>query len=143
MNTCGTKRRKKKTSGLRRLRCSQSGWLGRSPPHLRGRADEAWPGRARPVLDAAEDAGDPVGLGEEGRVADGEGRAQAQAPHRADGGRGLGEEEERHGVGHEDPRQEDVAQFPARSLHQGRVVVPDEHPGHQAGAQEPGGRDNY
>lgn len=113
--------------------------MGRRAPHLRGRADEAWPRHARPVFDAAEDAGDPVGLGEEGRVADGEGRAQAQAPQGADGGRGLGQEEERHGVGHEDPRQEDVAQLPARRLHQGRVVVADEHPGHQAGAQEPGG----
>lgn len=43
--------------------------------HLRGRADETRPGRARPVFDAAEDAGDPVGLSEEGRVADGERRA--------------------------------------------------------------------
>lgn len=109
---------------------------------LRRRADEARPRRPRPVFHAAENSGDPVGFGEEGGVADGEGGAQAEPPQGADSRRRFGQEEERHGVRHEHPRQEDVAQLPARGFHQGCVIVSDKDPDHQAGAHEPADREN-
>lgn len=70
--------------------------------HLRRRADEARPGCPRPVFHAIENSGDSVGFGEEGGVADCEGRAQAEPPQGTDSRRGFSQEEKRHGVRHED-----------------------------------------
>lgn len=81
--------------------------------HLRGRANEAWPHCTRSVFHATENPGDSVGFGEEGGVADSERRAEAEAPQGTDGGRGFGQEEESHGVGHEDSREEDVTKLSA------------------------------
>lgn len=108
---------------------------------LRRRADEARPGRTRSVLDTTEDPGNAVGFGEQRRVADGERCAQAEAAQGADGRRRLGQEKEGHGVRHEDAQEEDVAQLAARRLHQWRVIVADQHPQHQARAQEARGVD--
>jgi len=105
--------------------------------HLGEGTDEARSRGPAPVVHAAEDSRDPIGLGEQGRVADGERRAQAHPPQRADGGRGLGQEEEGHDVGHEDAQEQNVAQLSARRLDQRRVVVSDEHPEHQARRHEP------
>lgn len=84
---------------------------GRDASHLRRWANEAWP--CRSIFHATEDSGDSVGFGEEGGVADGKRRAQAEATQGTDGRRGFGQEEESHGVGHEDSREENVTQFSA------------------------------
>ncbi len=76
--------------------------------HLRGRANEAWSCRTRSIFHATENPGDSVGFGEQGGVADSKWRAQAETPQGTDGRRGFGQEEESHGVGHEDSQEEDV-----------------------------------
>lgn len=47
--------------------------------HLRGRANEAWPHCTHSVFQPTENPGDSVGFGEEGGIADGERRAEAEA----------------------------------------------------------------
>lgn len=76
--------------------------------HLRGRANEAWPRCTRSIFHATENPGDPVGFGKKGGVADSERRAQAETAQGTDGRRWFGQEEESHGVGHEDSQEEDV-----------------------------------
>lgn len=76
--------------------------------HLRGRANEAWPHCTRSVFHAIENPGNSVGFGEEGRVANSKRRAQAESPQGTDGRRGFGQEEESHGVGHEDSPEKKV-----------------------------------
>lgn len=105
--------------------------------HLRRWANEARPHRTRSVFHAAENPGDSVCFSEEGRVADSKRSAQAEAPQGTDGRRGLGQEEESQGVGHEDSTEEDVTKLSARSFHQRRVVVSYKHPEHQTGTHEP------
>lgn len=86
---------------------------GHDAAHLRRRANEAWPCCACSILHATEDSGDSVGFGEEGGVADGKRCAQAEPTQGTDGRRGFGQEEESHGVGHEDSQEENVTQFSA------------------------------
>lgn len=76
--------------------------------HLRRRANEAWPYCTRSIFHATENSGDSVGFGKEGGIADSKWCAQAEPPQGTDGRRGFGQEEESHGVGHEDSREENV-----------------------------------
>ncbi|RLV99446.1 hypothetical protein DV515_00009680, partial [Chloebia gouldiae] len=99
-------------------------------------------GALDPLLHPTEDPGDPIRLGQEGRVADGEGRAQPQAPQRAHPGGGLCDEDEGHAVAHEDPGQQDVAQLSSRGLHDGRVVVLHKDSDNEEGGDKTQARDS-
>ena len=100
--------------------------------HLGAGADEARP--LRPVLHAAEDAGDAVGLGEQRRVAHGEGGAQAQPAQRAHGRGRLADVDEGHAVAHQHAQQQDVGQLPPAGLHHGGLVVLEEQAHNRQGA---------
>ena len=108
---------------------------------LRLRADELGPlGRA---LAGAEDAGDAVGLGEDGGVADGEAEPQPHLLGPAGHDGGLGDEEEGHGVAQEDAEEQHEAELPARGLDHGRVLVAQEEHSHEAGGQDAQGGEGH
>lgn len=88
---------------------------------LRLRADELWPFGCS--LAGAEDAGDAVCLGQDGRVAHGEAQSQADHLRAARVQAGLGDDEKGHGVAQEDAEEQHEAQLAARGLDDGRVHV--------------------
>ena len=101
---------------------------------LRSGADE---GRRRDgALPLLKDAVDAVGLGEQGRVAEGGAEAEEESAGGADRRSGLGHHEEGDGVDEEDAGEEHVAELAAGGAHDGGVVVP-----HEGGHHRGGGRD--
>lgn len=101
--------------------------------------DETGPPRRPPR--ALEDPRDAVGLGEQRAVDDGERKAYPEPLHPAHHRGRPGQHHKRHAVAQRDAGEEEVAELPARSLHDGRVVVPEEHHHHPEGEQRPESRD--
>ena len=87
---------------------------------LRGGADEFR--RTDRDLALFEDAVNPVGLGEHGRIADAHAKPQQQPAEGAHGHTGLSYHEEGDEVDEEDACQQHVAELSARGPHNGRVV---------------------
>lgn len=73
-----------------------------------------------------KDAVYPVGLGEQGGVAETHAQAQENPPEGAHAHVRRGDHQEGDGVAQEDSRQQHVAHLPPGRPHDGRVVVPDE-----------------
>ena len=97
---------------------------------LRSGADE---GRGRDrALPLLKDAVDAVGLGEQGRVAEGGSQAEEEPAGSADSRPGLGHHEEGDRVDEEDAGEQDVTELAAGGPDDGRVVVPHEG-GHNCG----------
>lgn len=100
---------------------------GRHEPHPPG---------GEPFLGAGEDAGDAVGLGEEGGVDHGEGESRQETRECAGDGSGSRQDGERGGVRDSHAGQDQVAEFSCGGLDDGRVVVSEEHAGRQERTQE-------
>ncbi len=79
----------------------------------------------------AEDTGDPIGLRDDGRVADGVAEAEEEAVEGAGEGRGAGDDDEGHGEREEDAGQVEVAEFAAGRLDHRRLG--------EAAEDQPGG----
>ena len=85
------------------------------------------------LLAAGQDAGDAVGLGDQGGVAHGGGQADQEALQVAGEHGGPSDQREGADVAHEDACQDDVAQLPAGGLDHGRVSIQDEDEGDEGG----------
>ncbi|XP_017493862.1 PREDICTED: glycine-rich cell wall structural protein 1.8-like, partial [Rhagoletis zephyria] len=94
---------------------------------LRARRGEARLGRRA----VAEDARDPIGLRDDGRVADGVAEAEEEAVEGAGKRGGAGNDDEGHGEGEEDAGQVEVAEFAAGRLDHRRLG--------EAAENQPGG----
>ena len=88
------------------------------------------------LLAAGQDAGDAVGLGDQGGVAHGGREAHQEALQVAGEHGGSGDQCEGADIAQEDACQDDVAQLPAGGLHHRRVAVQDEDEGDEGRDQD-------
>ena len=116
------------------LRTHLHGSEAEGDDELRSGADERR--RRDGALPLLKDAVDAVGLGEQGRVAEGGAKAEEESAGGADGRSGLSHHEEGDGIDEEDAGEEDVAELTARGADDGCVVVP-----HKGGHHRGGGHD--
>lgn len=119
---------------------------GHGDEDLGGEREPARLTRADALLAAGQDAGDPVGLGQQGGEDEREAEAGQDARQGAAETRGDGQERESGQVAQGHADQDDVSQFAGGGLDDGRVVVPGEdggrrHRGQQAHHRQSHGHD--